>query len=54
MSDVAKVMMQAAVGAPDNSSSVTKAVMYVAFSANPITPRRRIVHGRISYNKRMT
>lgn len=53
MSDVTKVTMPVAHGAPDNTSYVTKEVMYVGFSRTPATPRRRLIHGKISYTKRM-
>lgn len=53
MSEVTKVTMPVAVGSPGDQSSVTKLVMYVAFSNVASVPPRRIVHGKISYNKRM-
>ncbi len=53
MSEVTKLTMPTAVGQPYDQSAVTKLVMYVAVDG-PAVARRRIVHGRISYNKRMT
>jgi hypothetical protein len=53
MSEVTKVTMPVAGGSPGDQSSVTKLVMYVAFSNVAATPRRRLIHGKISYNKRM-
>jgi hypothetical protein len=53
MSEVTKVTMPVAMGGLDDRAYVTKLVMYVAFSNVAATPRRRIIHGKISYNKRM-
>lgn len=53
MSEVTKAVQFAAVGAVDDESTVRKVVMYVVRSNTLSVPPRRIVHGKISYSKRM-
>lgn len=54
MSEVTKASKYVVLGAPGAESVATKVVKYVMLTAELETPPRRIVHGKISYNKRMT
>ena len=53
MSDVTKAAMAVVVGPPDDQSAATKVVLYLARSSALYVPPRRIVHGKISYSKRV-